>query len=167
MSKPRKVKCPVCGSLNDKEVAVLHNGRHYCEICFENKKKESQDYKNLITYICELYNIDCPTGWMLKQIKDFKETYNYTYKGMKTTLNYFFTIKTQNEPEEAMGIGIIPYVYDETKKYYYDLKTVRDSVRNTDIEELANRNRIIKIKKTDIAKKETYKDTVLIDISEL
>ena len=93
----RKVKCPECGTFNDKENAVCHNSKYYCKVCYENKMRESQDYKDLITYICNLYQIDSPTGWMLKQIKDFKEQFNYTYRVMKTTLHYFYEIQEGND----------------------------------------------------------------------
>ena len=50
----RKVKCPECGTFNDKENTVTFNGRYYCPVCYENKQKEADDYKQLIAYICEL-----------------------------------------------------------------------------------------------------------------
>ena len=60
----RKVKCPECGTFNDKENTVTFNGRYYCPVCYENKQKEADDYKQLIANICELYQIDAPTGWI-------------------------------------------------------------------------------------------------------
>ena len=112
----RKVKCPECGTYNDKENTVYHNSKYYCKICFENKQKEAQDYKNLVAYICELYQIEAPTRWMLKQIKDYKEQFNFTYRGIKTTLHYFYEIQEGNSVEDSMGIGIVPFVYDEAKR---------------------------------------------------
>ena len=47
----RKVKCPECGTFNDKENAIYHNSKYYCKICYDNKMRESQDYKDLIPYI--------------------------------------------------------------------------------------------------------------------
>ncbi len=163
----RKVKCPECGTYNDKENAVCHNSKYYCKVCYENKTRDSQDYKELIAYICELYQIDAPTGWMLKQIKDFKEQFNYTYKGMKTTLHYFYEIQEGNDVGDSMGIGIVPFVYDEAKRFYIDKKAVKDSVIGCDLEELQNKKRVINMRKAYKPNENKYKDIALIDIEKL
>ena len=141
----RKVKCPECGTYNDKENTVYHNSKYYCKICFENKQKEAQDYKNLVAYICELYQIEAPTRWMLKQIKDYKEQFNFTYRGIKTTLHYFYEIQEGNSVEDSMGIGIVPFVYDEAKRFYIEKKAVKDSLKDCDLEEIGNRKKTIHI----------------------
>lgn len=163
----RKVKCPECGTFNDKENAVYHNSRYYCKVCYENKVSELEDYKNLISYICELYQIETPTGWMVKQIKDFKEKFNYTYRGMRSTLHYFYEIQEGNSVTDSMGIGIVPFVYDEAKKFYIDKKAVRDSVRNCDLDLLQNQKRIIKMQKNNKPNENKYKELALIDIEKL
>ena len=129
--------------------------------------RESQDYKDLIAYICELYQIDAPTGWMLKQIKDFKEQFNYTYRGMKTTLHYFYEIQEGNDVADSMGIGIVPFVYDEAKKFYIDKKAVKDSVSDCDLDKMQNNKRIIKMRKPNRPDENKYKDMALIDIEKL
>ncbi len=164
--KPRKVKCPECGTFNDKENTVLHNNRYYCKVCYENKIREAQDYKDLIAYICELFEIDAPTPLMCKQIKDYKEQFNYTYRGMKTTLHYFFEIQEGNDPADSLGIGIIPFVYEEAKKFYIDKKAVKDSVTACNIEVVQNTKRIIR-KVSPSKPTNQYKDIVLIDIAQL
>lgn len=163
----RKVKCPECGTFNDKENAVYYNSKYYCKVCYENKISESQDYKDLIAYICELYQIDAPTGWMLKQIKDFKEQFNYTYRGMRTTLHYFYEIQEGNDVADSKGIGIVPFVYEEAKKFYIDKKAVKDSVGDCDLDNLQNNKRIIKMRKLNRPDENRYKDMALIDIEKL
>lgn len=163
----RKVKCPECGMFNDKENTVHHNSKYYCKVCYENRTRESQDYKDLIDYICELYKIDAPTGWMLKQIKDFKEQFNYTYRGIKTTLHYFYELQKGNDVSDSMGIGIVPFIYEEAKKFYIDKKAVKDSVIGCDLEDLQSRKRIVKMRKPNSSCENKYKDMVLIDIEKL
>jgi len=163
----RKVKCPICGTFNDKEETVFDNQRYYCKVCFENKQRESEDYKALCDYICELYNMDFPNGWILKQIKDFKEKFSYTYSGMKATLNYFYCIKQEEEPDEGMGIGIIPFTYDEAKKFYADKKAIKNSVENCDIKKIQTNKKVIHIKEQDKITNEKYKDIAMIDITQL
>lgn len=162
----RKVKCPECGTYNDKENTVYHNSKYYCKICFENKQKEAQDYKNLVAYICELYQIEAPTGWMLKQIKDYKEQFNFTYRGIKTTLHYFYEIQEGNSVEDSMGIGIVPFVYDEAKRFYIEKKAVKDSLKDCDLEEIGNRKKTIHIN-LEQKTKNKYKEMALIDIDKL
>ena len=162
----RKLKCPECGTYNDKENTVYHNSKYYCKICFENKQKEAQDYKNLVAYICELYQIEAPTGWMLKQIKDYKEQFNFTYRGIKTTLHYFYEIQEGNSVEDSMGIGIVPFVYDEAKRFYIEKKAVKDSLKDCDLEEIGNRKKTIHINREQKTKNK-YKEMALIDIEKL
>ena len=162
----RNVKCPVCGTFNEKENAIYHNSKYYCKVCYENKQNESNDYKELISYICELYSIDVPTGWMLKQIKDFKEQFNYTYKGIKSTLHYFFKIQEGNDVADSIGIGIVPFVYDEAKKFYIDKKAVRDSVIGANLEAMEANKKIINIKRNS-SELDKYKEVALIDIEKL
>ena len=104
---------------------------------------------------------------MLKQIKDFKEQFNYTYKGMKTTLHYFYEIQEGNDVGDSMGIGIVPFVYDEAKKFYIDKKAVKDSVIGCDLEELQNKKRVINMRKAYKPNENKYKDMALIDIEKL
>jgi hypothetical protein len=162
----RNVKCPVCGTFNEKETAIYHNSKYYCKVCYDNKLNEANDYKDLIAYICELYNIDVPTGWMFKQIKDFKEQFNYSYKGIKTTLHYFFEIQEGNDVEDSMGIGIVPFVYDEAKRFYIDKKAIKDSVTGINLEEIQDNKRVIKINRNKISENK-FKELAFIDIEKL
>ena len=163
----RKVKCPECGTFNDKENTIAHNSRYYCKICYENYMREAQAYKDLVAYICELFQMDAPTPLMCKQIKDYKEQFDYTYRGMKTTLNYFFEIQEGNDPNDSIGVGIIPFVYDEAKKFYIDKKAVKDSVLECDIEKMQNTKRVIQKITHSKSNENKYKDIVLIDIAQL
>lgn len=163
-----KVKCPICGTFNDKELTVCHNKKYYCQVCYEEYQREAQDYKDLMKYICEnLYEIEAPTPLMLKQIKEYKEKFNYTYRGMKSTLHYFYEIQEGNDVENSIGVGIIPFVYDEAKQFYIDKKAVKDSVIGCDLEQIENNKRVInKIQSTN-PNENKYKDMVLIDIEKL
>jgi hypothetical protein len=57
---------------------------------------------------------------MLRQIKEYKEVRGYTYKGMTLALKYFFEIQKNNP--KVQSLGIIPYIYDQAKKYWRDIK---------------------------------------------
>lgn len=146
----RKVKCPTCKTLNDKENTEKLDNRYYCLECAEKRKVEKNrnidDWDELFEYICDLYDIDVLTGMMFKQIKDFRTDYNYTNKGMYLTLKYYYEI-LDNEVKDNTGLGIIPYYYDRAKQHYIDILEVKKHLKNFEIDEQTN---IVKIKNIDI-----------------
>lgn len=109
----RKVKCPKCGKSNDKEIAVKYNNRYYCKECIE----DVEEYKELIEAICQIYELEAPTMQIVKQIKDYKDKYNFTNSGILFTLKYYYQI-LENKVLEDSGIGIVPYYYDKARDYY-------------------------------------------------
>ena len=86
---------------------------------------------------------------------------------MKTTLHYFYEIQEGNDVADSMGIGIVPFVYDEAKKFYIDKKAVKDSVSDCDLDKMQNNKRIIKRRKPNRPDENKYKDMALIDIEKL
>jgi hypothetical protein len=44
----------------------------------------------------------------------------YTYSGIKRTLEYFYEVKKNSIEKANGGIGIVPWVYEEAKRYYYN-----------------------------------------------
>lgn len=154
------VKCPYCEQKLDKDEAHEYKKRYYHEDCFNTWKSESEDRNSLIDYIMELYNLDSPTGLMLKQIKEFHEDMKYKYKGMELALRYFHET-LGNVVQEGTGIGIIPYIYEEAKKHYIQKQKVEESIESF--------NGDVEVKVVEIASPQfTYKKKVSqIDISSL
>jgi hypothetical protein len=101
----------------EKEKAVSHQKRYYHQACLQLKQSETQHRKELIEYILILYKLQAPNGYIVKQIKTFKEDYKYTYKGIEMTLRYFHEV-LGNPVLEDVGIGIVTHVYNKAKKYY-------------------------------------------------
>jgi hypothetical protein len=167
MKNERKVKCPVCESYNYKEEAIYHQKRYYCEICYKNKTKEADNYKNLIQYICDIYEIKVPTGFMFTQIKNFKEQYNYTYKGMELTLDYFYNVKTNDTPDINKGLGIIPYIYEEAKQFFIEKRNIKKNLESINIQDITDKVNVISIKKSDKKIDQDYKNIAIIDITEI
>lgn len=130
----RKVKCPTCGALNEKENTTELSGRYYCVECAKKKIEERENKKTdwdlLFNYICEIYNIDKPTGMMFRQLKEYRgEPYNYTDGGMYATLKYIYEIE-EKEIKDGAGLGLIPYYYEKTKNHYLDMQRIEDSLEN-------------------------------------
>ncbi len=107
----------------------------------------------LFDYICEIFNIKQPTGFIFKQMKDFRgEGYNYTDIGMYYTLKYYYDI-LENKVIEGTGIGIIPYYYEKAKAHYKKVFDLEDAVNSFE-----NKEQLVKIttkileKRVDIKK---------------
>lgn len=117
-----KVKCygQACLDKNlkhEKETLIEDGGKRYCKSCLESKKIEIQERNELYALIKSLYNIPYPNGMMLKQIKNFKEEFSYTYEGMRKTLLYL-SKKSNVSFSIKYGLGIISYKYDEANLFY-------------------------------------------------
>ena len=119
------VKCIYCkGTFDrDKEPCVQISDRRYAhKLCAEKnqiqKNQSELDYESLVNYIEQLFGTDYVTARVAKQIKDFRETYNYTYQGMLGTLVYWYEVKKATIDKANGGIGIIPYIYDQAREYY-------------------------------------------------
>lgn len=115
----RLSKCKGCGvELQPKDRKVFSN-KTYCDSCYNLKLKEKTEYDALINWVCEYWKQDSPNGLILKQIKDYKDTFNYTYAGMHYCLWYVTSILGQ-QLELKYGVAKVKYYYDKSKEYYLD-----------------------------------------------
>ena len=136
--------------------------KRMCRKCFLAKTKETNDRNELYWFIQETYNITFPTGQMLRQIKNFVEVNNYTYKNIHFTLNYIFNIKRAYKPEVKYGISLVPYFYDEMLYYYKDLKEKRENMKDVDLTP-----KIVKVAPMRKTSSEDYKNSKIINLEEL
>lgn len=148
--------CMECKCEINKDIDVQIGNRWRCLQCNNKVQKEKQDRKELYDYICDLYELDIPTTMMMKQIKEFKENYNYKYKGMLLALQYWYEILEKSFNEEN-GLGIIPYIYNEAKKHYI----AKQKINSYTIPNLEEQTIIIKPSQT------IKKVKKLIDINDL
>lgn len=146
----KKVKCPLCNKLNDKENTQQLDNRYYCIECAEIRTKEKSKHMDgwdqLYDYICEIYNIPKLTGLMFKQIKDFRDNYDYKNSGMYLTLKYYYEV-LENDVKEDTALGIIPYYYDKALQHWLE---VREIQRHTEGYELNEQINIVKVKNIKI-----------------
>lgn len=150
----RLPKCPECTKevVKEETSTVKHSNKYYHGHCFKTLEQRKKDRLALFEYICELFRVPKPNGFMLKQIKEFTEEYNYTLKGIELALRYFHDIK--GNPVDSKGIGIIPYIYDESKKYYINLSAIKESA-NIDF---SNEAEIVHIANRPKRKRKNYID---------
>ena len=104
----------------------------------------------------KLFNTDYVPARIQKQINEFLSKYNYTYSGMLKALIYFYEIKNNSIANANGGIGIIPYIYDDAYRYYYNLWLIEQSYTNKDISNYIPKKETITIvspdRKTSIKK---------------
>ena len=132
------VTCKYCGIRFDRDLepAIEVSSRRYAhKTCAEKVEatvpQDEKDYANLENYIKKIFKLKTLSAKIRKQIKDYREEYNYTYSGMLKTLYWWYEIKGNTTELSNEGIGIVPFVYDDACKYYYTLyiaKMVNDNV---------------------------------------
>ena len=86
-----------------------------------HRRWNNEDLLKLEAYIEDLLGKDYNHAKVKKQIKDFKNDYDYSYSGMLKTLVWFYDIKGNPKEKANGGIGIIPFVYKDALNYYYSL----------------------------------------------
>lgn len=136
------VTCAICRERfdRDKYPAVLVSSRRYAHatcagtLSPEDAQKE-KDRKDLENYIIHLFNLEHMDGKITLQIQKFLQDHpEYTYSGIRRTLEYFYEIKKNSLDKANGGIGIVPWVYEEAKRYYYNQWLLSQKNAEKDIE---------------------------------
>lgn len=125
----RKSTCKDCGKKLNSDEKYTYGGKTYCKECYENQTKIHEQYDNLIKTICIYFNIDAPSGLILKQIKDYTNNFNYTYSGINYTLWYITQIKSKRL-ELKYGIALVKYEYMNAENYYIEQQNISKSADN-------------------------------------
>ena len=68
-----------------------------------------------------------------KQATDYIQQYGYTWSGMTGCLHWFYNINHGSIEEGHGGIGIIPFIYEDCRKYYQDLYKTQEQNKNKEI----------------------------------
>jgi len=123
----RMSTCKGCEAKITKEEKFTYSGKTYCKKCYDLKVQENNDYVGLLKCICEYYEIEQVTGLFFKQIRDYKENFNYTYAGMTYCLWYLVEIKTV-KMNVKYGIGLIKFEYENAKNYFSQQQIISNSV---------------------------------------
>ena len=123
-----KVKCFFCGQTFDreKEPCVKVNARRYAHLACAEKQDDSllQEQKDKDTFyemVKSIYGKEYNFIKINKQATDYIQQYGYTWSGMAGCLHWFYNINHGSLENGHGGIGIIPFIYEECRKYYQDL----------------------------------------------
>lgn len=117
--------CIYCKKLidlkKDKYVKIQEDKYAHLTCVQEDAKVEKTDEQLLHQYIIRLFNLDYLTPRIRKQIEIYIKENKFTYHGILCTLKYFYEVKRNSPSDANESIGIVPYVYDDARKYYYAL----------------------------------------------
>lgn len=151
--------CKSCGKKIPTTEVMECSGKRYCIDCYNIKKQEGQEYKDLIKTICDYFEIEIPTGLIMKHVKEFKEQYNYTNGGMLYTLWYCKEVlNKQFDPK--YGLAIIKYEYKNAENYYLQQLKIQESVQaSASLEE--------KVREVKIKSKKNKRIPLLFNLDEL
>lgn len=137
------VKCFYCGRMMDinSEKYIKINARRYAHIeCAqqheEQQKREEEDLKKLLEYVKKLFKENNINLKISKQIEQFKNDYGYTYSGILKTLIWWYEIKENSIEKANGGLGIVPYVYEEAKDYYYHVYMAQEANKDKDLKNM-------------------------------
>lgn len=157
------VTCQYCKMQVNKAKAVKVANRKYC--CPEHaepyrrehpQKPTSQSeidksFQLLIEEICRRFAISKPTGLMLRQIKQYRDEYEFTYDGMRATIWYYCEIAHPNQELNVnYGVAMIPYSYEDAKAFYWEQKRLEYEAERADIEAALRHEQTIRINAEDI-----------------
>lgn len=153
-------KCKACEQDFPTKDMKIYSAKKYCNECYIKKTQERDSYNALIAMVCECFELEVPTGLILKQIKTYRDEFKYEYDGMNYTLYYLKNIKGCNF-ETKYGVALLKFEYENAKAYYEQQSKVQESVNLTNHDETI---KIIKVGKVD---KLDMKNKYLINIDDL
>jgi len=141
------VKCPGCGKYFDRESEeFVMLGRRYWHVACASQ--DDRDLNDLFLYIKQLFgSYDyVPTK---KMIDKYHKENGFTYTGIKSTLKYWYEVKGNSKEKANKSIGIVPYVYDEALRYYYDMWVANNSNKPEILKKYEPKIDVIRIKEPE------------------
>lgn len=127
-------KCGMCGEkvyIGDEGTQKDYKDYYHHE-CFEKKKRIAKNREELLDYVAELYEVQYPNPFMIKQADDFYKKRGYSYKSMKATLYYIYEIEGVQLKKDA-GLGLIPYYYEKAKKHFLYINNAKNAIKEEKI----------------------------------
>lgn len=136
------VKCFYCGKTfdRDKIPAIKINARRYAHAncsetdAIDEKTKEEIEKDKFYQMVKSIYGPNYNYLLINTQAEEYIQKYNYTWSGMAGCLHWFYNINHGDIEEGHGGIGIIPFIYDECRKYYQDIYKAQEKNKQIQIE---------------------------------
>ena len=83
------------------------------------------DKKGLLDFVCQVLHIEKCTELILKQINKYVTERGYEYIDSARALSYFVDVQGKT-PQLQYGIGIVPFIIDDAKKYFENLRRQKE-----------------------------------------
>ena len=141
-------KCYEC-KVRDIDPNILEEGKdyikrgthYYHKSCYELREKRKKN-PNIKDEATDDFWKDAAYDYLKKIVKVemstlfFKQWYSYlnqkgadyTAKGLYFAILYFYEIRNGDKNKANGGIGIIPYIYDESRRYWYDRESKQHGI---------------------------------------
>ena len=178
------IKCRICGIENiDKKtqqenVDYIKHGNWYAhKSCYEERERrrgnidiheeQSDEFWKDASYYYLTKDLKIPiTNVFFIQWERYMKSKKpfYSAKGIYFALRYFYNIKHGDTSKAAGGIGIIPYIYDDSKAYWYDLENKQKGIVAAIEQQM---RAAMERKQITISKKETKPRKFEVDFSVL
>lgn len=123
----RLSKCKGCDKELHTDERYKYSNKTYCKKCYDFKIAEKQSYDNLISWICTYFGENKPNGLILKQIKEYKDKFDYTYSGIHYCLWYLVEIKNVRI-DKKYGIALVKFEYENSKTYFEQQQNIKNSI---------------------------------------
>lgn len=113
------VKCVYCNKNFDidSEKYQKINSRRYAHLNCNEQANISTD--DIVRYAKQILKEKANVKLICIQIQKFINM-GFTYNGIYYTLIYWYEVKKNSADKSMGGIGIVPYIYNEAKKYWAD-----------------------------------------------
>lgn len=145
------VKCKFCDETFNRDIvqAVKVSARRYAHLrCVPEEDRDKyelvplaeskdEDLIQLEEYIMKLFHVEYINPRIRKQIKQYHDEYNYSYSGILKSLQYFYGVKNNSTEKYGETLGIVPYIYDDAKKYFYALYMAKISNEQVQVQKEA------------------------------
>lgn len=127
MAKPHIVKCRICGeSFDTNQVEFFRKGTWYAhKKCYDEREAEKtqdeKDLDHLMEYCYKLYGKTLDYNKTLRLAKSYHEKEGFSFSGIESTLKYIYEVKKEPIEKSNGSIGIVPYMYDKARNYWYSV----------------------------------------------
>lgn len=146
------VKCKYCGLSFDANVIeyVQPSARRYahkdCHLKYlANQTQEERDEEEFYAYVKQLFKEDFNYITTKKMAAQYIKENGYTYSGMLKSLKWFYELQHHSTDKANGAIGIIPYIYNQARDYYYSLFLAQEANKEKDIKNFVKKTRVIEI----------------------
>lgn len=132
----RKVICQYCRNKFDRESELYeHTSKGYFhKTCYDTMLDERAKRADILDVLDDITGGKVNYALVQKQLKELIGTGKYTESGLLGTLYYAINIKHIKFNPKA-GIGILPYLYQDARRYYEKQAVMKEGVHKVEYEE--------------------------------